>query len=149
MGDQLQIGQDAPVFEAIDQEGTTHHSQRYAGKWVVLYFYPKDMTSGCTLESKTFQQERGKFDAADAFIFGVSLDDQASHRQFADQCGLTFPLLVDSDAEMLEAFKVGRAASGNPNRVTVVIDPRGKVAGVLSGITPVEHVEQSLAIVTA
>lgn len=128
-------GKKAPAFSLKDQHGTTHKLSQYAGRPVVLYFYPKDDTPGCTTESCDFQARLPKFEkAGDAVVLGVSILDEKSKAKFATKHGLTFPLLADADHEVAEKYGVwqekmryGRKYWGIV-RTTYLIDRDGKVA---------------------
>ncbi|HET9712817.1 MAG TPA: peroxiredoxin, partial [Pyrinomonadaceae bacterium] len=98
------VGAAAPTFKLTSNEGKAISLADYKGKWVVLYFYPKDFTSGCTLEAKNFQRDLAKYDAANAVILGVSVDTAESHKEFCAKEGLNFKLLSDSDAKVSEQY---------------------------------------------
>lgn len=119
----------APAFALPDQTGTVRTLDSFAGRWLVLYFYPKDNTPGCTTEAKNFVRDYGKFGALNTEIVGVSLDDVASHKDFADTVGAKFPLLADTEKQAAKAYKV--LTSFGPmdftKRQTFVINPEGLV----------------------
>src|ERR1039458_7128848 len=95
-------GQPAPAFTLPSQDGSQISLASFRGRWVVLYFYPKDMTPGCTIEAHNFRSEQAKFDAANAVILGVSLDTPDSHKQFCTKEGLTFRLLADPEHKVVD-----------------------------------------------
>src|SRR5690242_3712611 len=103
-GEVPQVGQQAPSFELPSQDGSDHTLKDYKGKWVVLYFYPKDMTQGCTIEAHGFQNDLAKYDAANAVILGVSVDSVDSHKQFCTKDSLTFKLLADTEKKTVDAY---------------------------------------------
>src|SRR4051794_27538740 len=94
------VGSEAPTFKLTSNEGKQVKLKSYRGKWVVLYFYPKDFTSGCTLEARNFQRDLTKYEAAKAVILGVSLDSAESHTSFCTKEGLSFKLLADTDGKI-------------------------------------------------
>src|SRR5215207_9646341 len=94
------VGAPAPTFKLVNNEGKEVSLNDFKGKWVVLYFYPKDFTSGCTLEARNFQRDLAKYDAANTVILGVSVDTAESHKEFCSKEGLNFKLLSDSDAKV-------------------------------------------------
>ena len=98
------VGQVAPTFTLPSQDGSQISLDSFRGKWVVLYFYPKDMTPGCTIEAHNFQRDQAKFDAADAVILGVSVDTPDSHKQFCTKEGLTFRLLADPEHKVVDEY---------------------------------------------
>ena len=132
------VGQAAPGFTLPSQDGTNISLDQYKGKWVVLYFYPKDMTTGCTIEAHKFQDAQGQFDAKNAVILGVSVDSTDSHKQFCAKDGLTFHLLADTNHTVVSEY--GSLASYNgmamANRNTFLIDPTGKIAQVWTKVNP-------------
>ena len=142
------VGQAAPAFSTKDHKGKAHSLQAHKGKWVVLYFYPKDDTSGCTIEANEFQARGAAFAAANAVVLGVSADDTKCHNDFAKKFGLDFPLLLDEQQNIIKQYGAYREGQ-NPKRITYVIDPSGKVAEVLADITPKEHVDRSFDRVSA
>ncbi len=142
------VGQTAPPFTTKDNKGKTHSLQAHKGRWVVLYFYPKDDTSGCTIEAKGFQAKAKAFAAANTVVLGVSADDTKCHNDFAAKYGLEFPLLLDEQQSIIKAYGAHREGQ-NPKRITYLIDPAGKIAEVLADITPQEHVDRSLVRVTS
>ena len=141
------VGQVAPGFTLPSQDGTQISLESFRGKWVVLYFYPKDMTSGCTIEAHNFQRDQAQFDAAHAVILGVSVDTPESHKQFCTKEGLTFRLLADPTHKVVEAY----GSLGNfmgikiANRNTFLIDPSGKIARVWTKVQVQHHSEEVLA----
>lgn len=141
------VGQLAPTFTLPSQDGSHIALESFRGKWVVLYFYPKDMTPGCTIEAHNFQRDLSRFEGENAVILGVSVDSPDSHRQFCTKEGLTFRLLADPDHKVVEAY----GSLGNfmgvriANRNTFLIDPRGKVVKVWTKVNPSHHSEEVLA----
>ena len=125
----LPVGSSAPDFTLNSQDGNPISLSQFRGKWVVLYFYPRDMTSGCTLEAHNFQRDQEKFKAANAVVLGVSVDDTKSHQQFCTKEGLTFKLLSDTDHKVSEEY--GSLANLGlvkfSKRHTFIIDPKGKI----------------------
>src|SRR5579864_2332548 len=99
-----QTGQQAPSFKLPSQDGSEYGPKDFKGKYVVLYFYPKDMTQGCTIEAHGFQNDLPKYDAANAVILGVSVDSVDSHKQFCAKDSLTFKLLADTDKKTVDAY---------------------------------------------
>jgi len=141
-----QVGQTAPTFTLPSQEGTPVSLDSYRGRWVVLYFYPKDMTSGCTREAHEFQNDLEKYKAANAVILGVSVDSVDSHKQFCAKDSLTFTLLSDSDKKVVSQY----GSLGNfgvvqiAKRNTFLIDPTGKIAKVWTGVDPAQSSSEVL-----
>jgi peroxiredoxin Q/BCP len=141
------VGQDAPAFTLPSQDGSPISLDQYRGKWVVLYFYPKDMTTGCTIEAHKFQDALPQFDAKNAVILGVSVDTVDSHKQFCTKDSLTFHLLADPDHKVVSAY--GSLGAFGPmtiaNRNTFLIDPQGKIAKVWVKVTPATAASDVLA----
>ena len=117
----------APDFQAVTTDGDTVSLASNRGHYVVLYFYPTDDTAGCTREACSFRDAREEFRDAGAVIYGVSVDDQQSHKAFSDKYSLNFPLLVDTDGTIAEAYGVPRSPSGVTRRVTFLIGPDGTI----------------------
>lgn len=147
----MQEGDDAPEFELQDQDGQTVRLADLRGRTVVLYFYPKADTPGCTTQACGIRDRRADYDAAGAVVLGVSPDEPAKLRKFADKHGLPFTLLADVDHAVAEAYGVwveksmyGRTYWGN-ERTTFVIDADGHVQRVLRKVKPAEHDELVLA----
>lgn len=143
-------GQKAPAFSLPDQQGTPHALADYKGKWVVLYFYPKDMTPGCTVEACSFRDNEARLKAAGAIVLGVSADSVKRHEKFAKNESLNFPLLADESKEVCKAYKsfgkkkfMGREYEGIM-RNTFLIDPQGKIAKVYESVKPGTHVAEIL-----
>jgi peroxiredoxin Q/BCP len=144
-------GTPAPSFRLPDQDGNHVSLPDFAGKWVVLYFYPKDDTPGCTKEACNFRDNYAALQGRGAVVLGVSGDTSASHRKFADKYGLPFPLLADTEHEVARAY----GAWGMKNmygkqyegliRSTVVIDPQGRVARTWPKVKPDAHGAEVLA----
>ncbi|HEY0760195.1 MAG TPA: peroxiredoxin [Acidisarcina sp.] len=142
-----QTGQTAPAFTLPSQDGSTISLDSFHGKWVVLYFYPRDMTQGCTIEAHNFQRDLPKYEKADAVILGVSVDSADSHKQFCTKEGLSFRLLADTDKKVVKQYgslSMGMMAKRN----TFLIDPSGKIVKVWTGVDPNHHSEEVLAAVT-
>lgn len=141
------VGAKAPEFTLPSQTGALVSLKSFHGKWVVLYFYPKDMTTGCTIEAHNFQRDLSKFEAAHAVILGVSVDTVDSHKQFCTKDGLTFHLLADPDHKVVDAYgSLGHYGEMTiANRNTFLIDPHGKVAKVWTKVDPSHHSEEVLA----
>ena len=141
------VGQTAPTFTLPSQTGEPISLDSYRGKWVVLYFYPKDMTTGCTIEAHKFQDALPQFEAKNAVILGVSVDTVDSHKQFCTKDGLTFHLLADPDHKVVSAY--GSLGGWNglaiANRNTFLIDPQGKIAKVWVKVTPANAASDVLA----
>ena len=149
-GDVLQEGATAPNFSLPSQEDTNVSLSQYKGKWVVLYFYPKDMTTGCTIEAHNFQRDLSKYDALNAVVLGVSLDTVESHKTFCSKDSLTFKLLADPDHKVIDAYGVPLTAHGEnkfADRDTFLISPAGKVAKVWTGVNPNTHSDDVLAAI--
>jgi peroxiredoxin Q/BCP len=140
------VGTPAPDFNLTTSDGSQVSLKDYRGKWVVLYFYPKDFTSGCTMEARNFQRDLAKYDQADAVILGVSVDNAQSHKDFCAKEGLNFKLLADPDAKVsteygsVMDYKGSKLAARN----TFIINPKGEIAKVYTAVKPAEHSEQVL-----
>jgi thioredoxin-dependent peroxiredoxin len=139
-----QVGQAAPEFSLPSQEGGNVSLKDYKGKWVVLYFYPKDMTQGCTIEAHNFQQDLPKYEQKHAVIVGVSVDSTDSHKEFCTKESLTFKLLSDTDKKTVDQYG-SLSPRGVASRNTFLIDPSGKVSKVWTGVSPAKHSEEVLA----
>jgi thioredoxin-dependent peroxiredoxin len=133
-GDSLVAGATAPSFTLPSQDNSAISLADYKGKWVVLYFYPKDMTKGCTLEAHNFQRDLDKYKAANAVVLGVSLDTAESHQTFCTKESLSFKLLADPNHTVVDAYGVPVKTFTTPNgpvtfalRQTFLIDPSGKI----------------------
>ena len=140
-------GQVAPTFTLPSQDGSQISLDSFRGKWVVLYFYPKDMTQGCTIEAHNFQRDLSKFEAANAVVVGVSVDTPDSHKQFCTKEGLTFRLLADPDHKVVDEYgSLGHFGSVTiAQRNTFLINPEGKIVKVWTKVDPSHHSEEVLA----
>lgn len=141
------VGAAAPEFKLTSNEGKAVSLADFKGKWVVLYFYPKDFTSGCTLEAQNFQRDIKKYEAANAVILGVSIDTAESHKDFCAKEGLTFKLLSDPDAKVSASYGSIMEYGGKTlsARNTFLIDPQGKIAKEFVGVKVPAHSEEVLA----
>jgi len=139
-------GSPAPDFSLTTGDGSQVSLKDYKGKWVILYFYPKDMTSGCTLEAKNFQRDLAKYEQSGAVILGVSVDSPQSHKDFCTKEGLTFKLLADPDGKIAEQYGSTMEYQGNKMaaRNTFLINPKGEIAKVYIKVQPAEHSDQVL-----
>ena len=138
---EIKTGDPAPGFELVDQYQKIHKLSDYQSKWVVLYFYPKDDTPGCTTEACHFRDDIIKIRTLNAEVLGISVDDTESHKKFAEKHGLPFPLLADNDASVAKSY--GALFSLGPikfaKRHSFIIDPEGKIARIYRDVKPSEH----------
>ncbi|MFW2404323.1 MAG: peroxiredoxin [Gammaproteobacteria bacterium] len=141
------VGDPAPGFRLQDQKGDWHSLDQYRGQWVVVYFYPKDDTPGCTKEACAFRDNIFAFEDVGAVILGVSLDDIESHEAFAEKYSLPFSLLSDADAKTAEDYGVLKklAAFRYASRESFIIDPDGNVAKHYAKVDPENHSKRVLA----
>ena len=149
---ELKIGSKAPTFSAPDQSGKTVSLGDFKGKTLVLYFYPKDDTPGCTAEACSFRDEHSVFQKKGAVVIGVSPDSSKSHSKFIKKFSLPFPLLSDEDHKICEAYGVwveksmyGKTYMG-VERSTFVIDPQGKLKAIYRKVKAAEHTAEVLAV---
>jgi thioredoxin-dependent peroxiredoxin len=144
------VGTAAPDFTLNSQEGKPVSLHDFKGKWVVLYFYPKDFTSGCTVEAHNFQRDQAQYEAKNTAIVGVSMQDEDSHQKFCTKEGLTFKLLADTKQEVSTTYdsvmNIGVAKLSA--RHTFLIDPQGKIEKVWLDVKPDKHSEEVLAALT-
>jgi len=140
-----QVGQMAPDFTLPSQDGSKVSLHDFRGKWVVLYFYPKDGTSGCTLEAHNFQRDIAKYQQLNAEIVGVSVDTPDSHKDFCAKQGLHFKLLADTEKKVSADYDSLMMIIHYSNRNTFLISPDGKIAKVWIGVSPAKHSEEVLA----
>jgi thioredoxin-dependent peroxiredoxin len=140
-------GSPAPVFSLPSQEGAQVSLDQFKGKWVVLYFYPKDFTSGCTIEAHNFQRDIDKYTQKNTVIVGVSVDDVDSHKSFCTKEGLNFKLLADSNHAVVEKYGSIMEYKGMTlaARNTFLIDPSGVIRKVYLKVSPQGHSEEVLA----
>ena len=145
--EQPSVGDQAPEFEMADQTGQLHSLEDYRDQWVVLYFYPKDQTPGCTTEACEFRDNIFAFRDLNAQILGVSLDDIDSHREFAEKHSLPFPLLADTDGRTSSAYGVKTRMLGMTvaKRQTFIIGPVGKTAKHDEKVIPANHSAEVIA----
>ncbi|MCU0974797.1 MAG: peroxiredoxin [Steroidobacteraceae bacterium] len=142
------VGAPAPAFRLQDQNGKWHQLADYQGKWVVVYFYPKDNTPGCTTQACELRDDIFKFRQLGAVILGVSVDDVASKKAFAEEHGLPFPVLADADKKVSTSYGVLTKFMGLmelARRDTFIIDPQGKVAKHYVKVDPKGHSQMVLA----
>jgi peroxiredoxin Q/BCP len=146
-GEAPAVGSMAPEFTMTTNEGKPASLKDFRGQWVVLYFYPKDFTSGCTIEAKNFQRDIEKYKAVNAVILGVSVDTAESHKEFCAKEGLNFKLLSDVDGKVSDAYGSVMEYNGMKlsARNTFIIDPKGKVAQVFMKVKVTPHSEEVLA----
>ena len=139
--EELKPGDPAPAFALRDQHGKMHHLADYQGQWLVVYFYPKDDTPGCTSEACEFRDDFAILQGMHARLLGVSLDDVESHKEFAEKYHLPFPLLSDRTGEVARAYgslwKLGPISFAR--RHTFIIDPQGHMAKIYRSVTPKTH----------
>jgi len=145
----------APNFSLPDQDGKLHKLADYAGKWVIVYFYPKDDTPGCTKEACAFQDHSADFAKLGVVILGISKDSVASHKKFSEKYHLTFPILADPERRVIEAYGawgqkkfMGREFVGT-RRNTYLVGPTGEIAKTYEGVNPLVHAKEILADIDA
>ncbi len=145
--DSLMVGEPAPEFELSDQDGQLHSLEDYRDRWVVLYFYPKNETPGCTTQACEFRDNIFAYRRLNAQILGVSLDDVESHKSFAENHELPFPLLADADGDAADAYGVKTRMFGMTvaRRQTFIIDPEGMLAMHYEQVDPDTHSAEVLA----
>ena len=142
------VGSDAHDFSLRCQDGTQVRLTDFRGKWVILYFYPKDSTPGCTVEARKFQHDQAEYEKRNAVVLGVSTDDEDSHSQFSAKEGLQFRLLSDIAGQVsgtygsLRNFGITKISARN----TFLIDPRGRIARTFAGVNPSRHSAEVLAV---
>ncbi len=150
--DTLQAGATAPNFTLPSQEDKPISLAQFHGKWVVLYFYPKDQTQGCTIEAHNFQRDLAKYDANNAVVLGVSLDTVASHREWCAKDTFSFKMLADPDHTVVDAYGVPLQGNGPvkvAKRETFLINPQGKIVKVWESVQPNNHSDEVLAELAA
>lgn len=146
------IGSPAPLFSLPDQDGVTHDLAQYRGQFVLVYFYPKDNTPGCTVEACSFRDNLADLATHDVQVLGISADDVTSHRTFATQHQLTFPLLADTDKQVVTAYGVWKEKSlfGKKymgiQRDSFLIDPQGVLIHHFEKVKPARHVAEVLDV---
>ena len=142
----LVSGQPAPDFELPDQSGDIHTLNKYRGQWVILYFYPKNDTPGCTKEACAFRDEYKTITANNAQVLGVSVDDQDSHKKFIEKYSLPFPLLADTDGAVAKQY--GSLTSLGfikfAKRHSFIINPEGNIAVIYRDVDPANHSQEVL-----
>ena len=139
----LSIGTTAPAFTTIDDEGNSVSLSDFQGKTVILYFYPKDDTPGCTKQAQSFRDSFTEYQDKEIVVLGVSMDDRESHQKFKEKYGLPFTLLVDSDGTITKAYDVD--GGGYAKRVTYVIDGNGTISQVDSNVNTSTHAADILS----
>jgi len=141
------VGSQAPDFTLTSQEGTPVTLKGYRGKWVVLYFYPKDFSSGCTIEAHNFQRDQPQYQEKGVVVLGVSVDNVDSHKQFCTKEGLNFKLLADTDHKVSSAYgsltNLGLVKFAS--RHTFIINPDGKIVKVFTEVSPNQHSAEVLS----
>ena len=145
----LEIGSKAPEFSLPDQNGEVHTLSDYKGKKVILYFYPKDMTGGCTSQACNFRDRYPQIQEKGAVVLGVSKDSVESHKRFEEKHGLPFPLLADESLEVITAYDVLKPGKdGKPTKIlirsTYLIDEDGMIVQAIGGVKPKENADQIL-----
>ncbi|HXY52282.1 MAG TPA: peroxiredoxin [Terriglobales bacterium] len=138
----LQAGNPFPNFSLLNQDGHVVKLSDFAGKWLVVYFYPKDDTPGCTIQGKSFTTRRADFEAAGIKVVGVSADDVASHKNFCNKFAFTIDLLSDTSAALMQTLGIGRAEWNGMKfweRTSFVVDPNGIIRRVYEKVNPEGH----------
>ena len=149
----LQVGELVPDFTLVDQDEKSHTLSQYQGKKVVLYFYPKDMTPGCTVQAEGMRDSMNDLESKGIVVLGVSVDDVKSHKKFVEKHNLNFPLLADTEKTVVQAYGVWKEKSmfGKKymgiQRDTFLIDEEGKLIQHFEKVNPLKHASQILALV--
>ena len=141
----LKVGDKAPNFSLQDQNNITHTLSDYEGQWVVLYFYPKDDTPGCTTQACDFRDAVKRIIVSKAIVFGLSLDSVTSHKLFAEKYNLPFSLLADETGEVSELYDSLRKLLGYAKRNTFIVDPEGNIAKIYLSVDPKTHSQMVLS----
>lgn len=148
---ELSVGDRAPAFSLPDGDGTIHRLSDYRGRWVLLYFYPRDRTPGCTIEACTLRDEWKAFKKTQTVVLGVSADSVASHKRFSEKLQLPFSLLADENKAVIQAYDawgkkkfLGRTFLGI-RRQSFLIDPSGRIAKRYDSVKPATHAREVLA----
>ncbi len=145
-------GQKLPEFSLENQDGQSRNNATYAGKWLVLYIYPKDDTPGCTIQGKSFTATKADFDAANAVVVGLSADDVKSHKDFCNKFSFTIELLADPATKLLGALGVAQSEWKGTmfwERTTFLVDPTGTVRKVYTKVDPNGHEQAVLKDIAA
>lgn len=144
----LKVGAMAPDFSLTDQYGAVHQLSDFRGEWVVIYFYPKDDTPGCTKQACAFRDQFEDFKDEGAIVIGISSDDRISHNKFVEKHNLPFILLSDEDEIVRKEYGAKSLFGLIPSRITFVINPKGVIEMVFNAMfNDVEHVKRSLALI--
>ena len=146
-GDILKKGDTAPNFELKDNKGKIHKLKDYKGKIVVLYFYPKDDTPGCTKEACNLRDNYSSLVKSNIVILGVSYDDTLSHQKFIDKYELPFPLLSDTEKEVAKEYGAYKEGKNTPNRITSIIGEDGKILHTITDVKTADHTSQIFAAI--
>ena len=133
------VGKPATNFTLKDQDGKDHKLSEWQGQWVLLYFYPKDDTPGCTVEACTFRDGFENFEKIKAKVVGVSMDDVKSHKAFSEKHNLPFTLLADPDGNVTRLYDVKMPVANMAQRKSFLIDPEGKLVKIYENVVPAEH----------
>lgn len=150
MTNQLKLGATAPAINLPDQDGKQHKLSDYKGKWVLIYFYPKDDTPGCTKEACAIRDNFPKFGKLKAVVLGISVDSVTKHKKFADKYNLPFTLLADENKEVVEKYGVWAEKSmfgvkyQGILRNSFLVDPNGKIVRIYEKVKPADHADQVL-----
>lgn len=139
----LSVGTKAPAFTVKDTQGNTVSLSDYTGKTVVLYFYPKDDTPGCTKEACSFRDNYAVYQDKDVVVFGVSGDDESSHQAFTEKFNLPFPLLADTNKSLMQSYDVD--GGGYAKRITYIIDGSGTITQVYDSVNTATHAQDIIA----
>lgn len=141
------VGKAAPAFKLQDQNSKWHSLSQYKGKWIVLYFYPKDNSPGCTQEANQFKALYPQFLKSNAVVLGVSLDDVKSHQKFSEKLGLPFPILADNNHQLANQFRIVRnlGITKIAKRESFLIDPKGTIVYHYNSVNTQSHAAQVLA----
>jgi peroxiredoxin Q/BCP len=148
----LQPGNPFPEFALADETGAVRRKSEFAGRWLVVYFYPKDDTPGCTIQGRSFTAARSEFQRAGITVLGVSQDDVASHKSFCDKYSLAVTLLSDPEATLMRACGIGQTdykGTAYWDRTTFVVDPEGIVRKVYAKVDPNGHEQVLLKDIAA
>lgn len=140
----ISIGTKAPLFESVDQDGITHSLSQYQGSWVLLYFYPRDSTPGCTEEACLLRDNFSDFQELNTIIIGVSPDSIQSHSRFSARHELPFTLLSDSEKKIITDY----GADGDVKRISYLIDPKGIIVKAYPNVKPTKHAAEVLSDLT-